>query len=304
MRFSIFPSLTQPWPEVQAVVRHAEATGWDGVYVADHFVGEAGTRPASKPLTPGYFESTAALAALAVSTERVRLGALVFGITYRHPAVLASWAAACDILSGGRTVLGVGAGWQQNEHDQMGIRLGPPGERIDRFTEALVVLRRLLDDDAVDFAGAFYELRGAVCDPKPVQPRLPILVGGTGDRMLGVVARHADEWNTWSSPASMAERAAVLDRRCEAIGRDPATVQRSTQAIFSVVDDDAEADAFVARYAPQPAVAGSPDRIAASVAAWRAAGVDEIVVPDWPLGTGSQRADAMDALLEAFAEFR
>ena len=166
MRFSIFPSVTQPWSEVQAVVRHAEATGWDGVYVADHFVGEGGPRAGSKPEVPGYLESTAALAALAATTERVRLGAMVFGITYRHPAVLASWAAACDILSGGRTVLGVGAGWQQNEHDQMGIRLGPPGERIDRFVEALQVMRRLLTEETVDFEGRHYQLRvGAVRSP-------------------------------------------------------------------------------------------------------------------------------------------
>jgi probable F420-dependent oxidoreductase len=304
MRFSIFPTVTQPWDDVVAVVRHAEATGWDGAYVADHFVGEGGSRAGSKPLTPGYLESTAALAALAAITDRVRLGALVFGITYRHPAVLANWAATCDIVSGGRTVLGVGAGWQQNEHDQLGIRLGPPRERIDRFAEALVVLRRLLTEDRVTFDGAHYALREAVCDPKPVQARLPILVGGTGNRMLGLVARHADEWNTWSTPASMAERAAELARRCERVERDPATIARSTQALFAVLDDDAEADRFVARYAPQPAVAGRPERIAESIAAWRDAGVDEIVVPDWPLGTGNRRRDAMDALIELAAGFR
>jgi probable F420-dependent oxidoreductase len=304
MRFSIFPSVTQPWGDVVSVVRHAEATGWDGAYIADHFVGEAGSRAGSKPLTPGYLESTAALSALAAITSRLRLGAMVFGITYRHPAVLANWAAACDVISGGRTVLGVGAGWQQNEHDQLGIRLGPPGERIDRLVEGLVVLRRLLTEDRVSVEGRFYSLHDAVCDPKPVQARLPILVGGTGNRMLGVVARHADEWNTWSTPASMKERAAVLDRRCEAIGRDPATIARSTQALFAVIDDDAEADRFEARYAPQPAVAGRPDRIAERIVAWRDAGVDEIVVPDWPLGTGVQRTDAMDALIEMAAQFR
>ena len=104
MRFSIFPSLTQPWSDVVAAVRHAEATGWDGVYLADHFVGEAGSRPGSKPLTPGYLESTAALAAVAATTERPRLGALVFGITYRHPAVLANMAR--HLAPGGKLVAG------------------------------------------------------------------------------------------------------------------------------------------------------------------------------------------------------
>jgi probable F420-dependent oxidoreductase len=303
MRFAIFPSLTQPWSDVLAVARHAEATGWDGVYVADHFVGEAGERPGSKPLTPGYLDSMAVLAALAVATERVRLGALVFGITYRHPAVLANWSAALDVISGGRTVLGLGAGWQANEHEMFGFPMGPPGERVDRFAEALVVVRALLDGERTTFTGAHYELRDAVCDPAPIQPRVPILVGGTGDRMMGLIARHADEWNTWSTPASMVERSAVLARRCEAVGRDPATVARSTQALFAVIDDDAEADRFVARFAPQPAVAGSPERIATTIAAWRDAGVDEIVVPDWPLGTGSQRIEGMDALIEVAEAF-
>jgi probable F420-dependent oxidoreductase len=296
--------LTQPWDDVVDVVRHAEATGWDGVYVADHFVGEGGPRAGSKPVTPGYFESTAALSALSVLTTRVRLGALVFGMTYRHPAVLANWAAAVDRLSGGRTVLGVGAGWQENEHRMYGIRLGPPGERIARFDEALHVLRGLLTQERTTFEGTYYGLVDAVCDPKPAQARLPILIGGSGDRMLGLVARHGDEWNMWSSPASMAARAAVLDARCEAIGRDPATVARSTQALFAVIDDEADAARFVERFAPQPAVAGTPARIAESIEAWRRSGVDEIVVPDWPLGSGTQRLEAMDALIEMAAAFR
>jgi probable F420-dependent oxidoreductase len=304
VRFTIFPSLTQSWDDVVDIVRHAEATGWDGVYVADHFVGEGGPRAGSKPVTPGYFESTAALSALSVLTTRVRLGALVFGMTYRHPAVLANWAAAVDRLSGGRTVLGVGAGWQENEHRMYGIRLGPPGERIARFDEALHVLRGLLTQERTTFEGTYYGLVDAVCDPKPAQARLPILIGGSGDRMLGLVARHGDEWNMWSSPASMAARAAVLDARCEAIGRDPATVARSTQALFAVIDDEADAARFVERFAPQPAVAGTPARIAESIEAWRRSGVDEIVVPDWPLGSGTQRLEAMDALIEMAAAFR
>ena len=127
MRFSIWPSLTQPWADVLAVAQHAEKTGWDGVYVADHFMGDEG---APWPVEIPTLEATAALGALAVATERVRLSPLVLGITYRHPAVLAKWAATVDHVSGGRLLLGVGAGWQENEHQQYGIPLGSPQQLI------------------------------------------------------------------------------------------------------------------------------------------------------------------------------
>jgi alkanesulfonate monooxygenase SsuD/methylene tetrahydromethanopterin reductase-like flavin-dependent oxidoreductase (luciferase family) len=301
MRFAIFPSLTQPWADVLAVAQHAERTGWDRCYVADHFVGGGG---GSKPLTPGYLESTAVLSALAVSTSRLRIGALVFGMTYRHPAVLANWAATADILSGGRLVLGIGAGWQQNEHAQYGIELGRPGARLDRFAEAIRVLRGLLTEEHTSFDGRYYRVTDALCDPKPVQARVPLMIGGSGDRMLGIVAREADEWNQWSTPAHMTTRGAVLDRRCAAIGRDPSSIQRSTQALFCFTEHAHEAAAFTERYAPQPAVAGSPAFVADVLSQWQAAGVDEIVVPDWTFGTGQQRFDAMDTMMGLAAPFR
>jgi F420-dependent oxidoreductase-like protein len=297
MRFSVWPSLGQPWADVLAVARHADATGWDGVYVADHFMGDAGGfGPAELPT----LEATAVLAALATATERVRLGSLVFGITYRHPAVLAKWAATVDHASAGRLVLGVGAGWQVNEHEQYGIPLGPPGERISRFEEALRILRGLLAQPTTTVAGRHYEVRDALAEPKPVQDPLPILVGGKGDRMLGLVARHADEWNMWSTPELLAERASVLDRRCEAVDRDPATITRSTQALVFLTDDRAKGGDLVARVAPRPAVAGPPAAIAEAAAAWGAVGVDELIVPDFTLGAGAQRLEALDALLDAF----
>jgi alkanesulfonate monooxygenase SsuD/methylene tetrahydromethanopterin reductase-like flavin-dependent oxidoreductase (luciferase family) len=301
MRLAIFPSLTQPWADVLAVAQHAEATGWDRCYVADHFVGGGG---GSKPLTPGYLESTAVLSALALATSHLRIGALVFGMTYRHPAVLANWAATADILSDGRLVLGIGAGWQQNEHAQYGIELGQPGQRIERLAEAIRVLRGLLTEERTSFDGRYYRVRDAICDPKPVQARVPLLIGGSGDRMLGLVAREADEWNQWSTPEHMAARGAVLDQRCALIGRDPSSIQRSTQALFLFTDDSGKATAFVERYAPQPAVAGSPAFVADVLSQWQAAGVDEIVVPDWTFGTGQQRFDAMDTMMGLAAPFR
>ena len=302
MRFSIWPSLGQPWADVLEVTRHAEATGWDGVYVADHFMGDAGGGfgAVENPM----LEATAALPALAMATDRLRLGTLVLGNTYRHPAVLANWAATLDQLSGGRLLLGVGAGWQENEHEQYGIRLPPPGERIERFEEACHVWKGLLRQPTTTFAGVHYQLTDAICVPKPVQSPLPLLIGGKGDRMLGVVARHADAWNMWGLADVLAERGAVLDQRCEAIDRDPATIERSAQALVLLTDDRARADAFLEQYRAAPrraAIAGTAEDVSVEVAAWQAAGLDEVIVPDFTLGTGAKRLDRMDAIIEQVA---
>ncbi|MET0145123.1 MAG: LLM class flavin-dependent oxidoreductase [Ilumatobacteraceae bacterium] len=298
MRFSLWPNLSQPWTELVAEVSHVEATGWDGVYVADHFMGD-GERAGGN--VSSMFEATAALAGLAASTERVRLGSLVFGVTYRHPAVLANWAATVDHISGGRLLLGLGAGWQLNEHEQYGIDLGPPGERVDRFVEALDVITGLLGEPVTDVAGRHYAVTAAVAEPKPVQTPLPILIGGTGDRMMGVVARYADEWNMWALPARFAERSAVLDARCEAVGRDPATIARSCQALWFVTDDAEAAARRVARASPLPAVGGSVEQLVDAVGAWAAVGVDEVIIPDFTLGSGAQRVELLDLVAEEIA---
>jgi F420-dependent oxidoreductase-like protein len=296
MQLSIWPTLSQPWADVLEVASHADDTGWDGVYVADHFMGSGGEWG---PDTTPNLEATGTLAALAALTRQVRLGTLVLGNTYRHPAVLANWAATVDHVSGGRLLLGVGAGWQENEHAQYGIELPAPGERIERFEEACRVLTGLLREERTTMAGQHYQLTDAVAEPKPLQRPLPLLIGGKGDRMMGVVARHADEWNMWGLADTIAERAAVLDRRCAAIDRDPGTIKRSAQALVLLTDDRARAEAFVTGAAPRPAVAGTTDDLAEAVMAWRAVGLDEVIVPDFTLGSGPARLERMDAILEA-----
>ncbi len=299
MRFSVWPNVIQPWADVLDVVRHAEATGWDGVYIADHFMGDA-SRSFGDVDQPN-LEATAVVAALGQQTQRVRLGTLVLGNTYRHPAVVANWAATVDHLTDGRLVLGVGAGWQENEHAQYGIRLPPPGERISRFEEACRVFVGLLREPTTTLAGDHYQLTDAIAEPKPVQSPLPLLIGGKGDRMMGIVARYADEWNMWGLPEAIAERAAVLEQRCDAIGRDPATIQRSAQALVLLTDDQAEADAFVERAGGRAAVAGTPAQIAETVAGWQDVGLDELIVPDFTLGRGQRKLDRLDALIEQVA---
>lgn len=298
MRFSIWPSLQQPWSDVLEVARHAEATGWDGVYVADHFMGSGGE---FGPDTTPTHEATASLAALAAATDRLRLGTLVLGNTYRHPAVVASWATTVDHVSGGRLLLGIGAGWQENEHEQYGIELPPPRERLDRFAEACQVLRGLLREERTTLDGEHYQLRDAVSEPKPVQDPLPILIGGKGDRMMGIVARYADVWNMWGLPEVIAERSSVLDRRCEAIGRDPAEVQRSAQALVMLTDDRGRAEAFLAGTGGRAAVAGTTDDLAEACRGWQEVGLDELIVPDFALGRGPARLDRMDAIIEQVA---
>jgi alkanesulfonate monooxygenase SsuD/methylene tetrahydromethanopterin reductase-like flavin-dependent oxidoreductase (luciferase family) len=294
MRFAVWPSTSQPWADVLQVARHAEATGWDGVYVADHFMVDGETAATDRP-TP-MLEATAVLAALATATDRVRLGSLVFGITYRHPAVLAKWAATVDHVSNGRLLLGVGAGWQENEHAQYGIDLGPPRQRIARFVEALDVITGLLGARSTTVPGEHYRVTEGLAEPKPVQEPLPLLIGAKGDRMLGVVARYADEWNMWGLADAIAERAAALDAACQRVERDPATIARSCQALWFLHDDPGKADALIERVTPRPAVGGPVTRLQEAVAAWAEAGVDEVIVPDFTLGTGQQRLDRLDVI--------
>jgi F420-dependent oxidoreductase-like protein len=305
MRFSIWPFATQPWPDLLATAHHAEATGWDGVYVADHFMANrgGGAREDGPMLEAGTM-----LAALAAAVPRVRLGSLVFGNTYRHPAVLANMAATIDHVSGGRFTLGVGAGWQVNEHEQYGIELPPTGPLIDRFGEALEVLTGLLRRPRTTFAGEHYRVTDALCEPKPVQEPLPILVGAAGERrMLRLVAQHADVWNAWGLPELIAHKASVLDRHCADVGRDPAAIDRSCQALLFVTDDDATADALVER-APAPsgaAFGGTTARITDVIGAYTEAGVDELIVPDRALGRGAEKFERMDLLVEqVFPAFR
>ncbi|MCX7620771.1 MAG: TIGR03560 family F420-dependent LLM class oxidoreductase [Acidimicrobiales bacterium] len=295
MRFSIWPSLQQPWPDVLEIVHHAERTGWDGIWVADHFMGDDG---GFGPVTTPTLEATAALAALAGLTSRVSLGSLVLSQTYRHPAVLANWAATVDHVSHGRLILGVGAGWQHNEHEQYGISLPSPRDRIDRLCEAVQVLRSLLTQQSTEFDGRWFTLRSAVCEPKPLQQPLPILIGGKGDRMLRVVAQLADAWNMWSLPETLAPRVAVLERACEQAGRDPREIKRTTQALVMITDDMTKARRLIETVAPRAAIAGPTSHIAEVVSRWQELGVDEVIVPDFVLGRGQAKLDAMDAYLE------
>jgi alkanesulfonate monooxygenase SsuD/methylene tetrahydromethanopterin reductase-like flavin-dependent oxidoreductase (luciferase family) len=215
-----------------------------------------------------------------------------------HPAVLANRAATIDHISGGRMVLGVGAGWQINEHKAYGIDLEDPGVRVSRFDEAIQIMRSLLADGRTDFHGDFYDITDAPADPKPVQTPLPILVGTGSPRMLRITARHADEWNTWGAPEMAGGALAKLLTACEQVDRDPATMWKSTQALV-FMNDDAEFAANVkAGDMGERSIIGSNGQLVDEIGRYTELGFDELIVPDFTFGGTSQERH------EKYAEFQ
>jgi alkanesulfonate monooxygenase SsuD/methylene tetrahydromethanopterin reductase-like flavin-dependent oxidoreductase (luciferase family) len=198
--------------------------------------------------------------------------------------LLAKRSSAIDQLSGGRMVLGLGAGWQVNEHHAYGIALEPPGKRVGRFEEAIRIVRSMLSEDFTTFHGEFYDVTDAPCDPKPIQSPLPLLVGTRGPRMLGITARHADEWNTWGTPEQAAVRRAALVQACDKAGRDPRTMWTSINA---------QVDLSGSTPPPgYPTIGGTAQQLVDQVGQYAELGFNEFILPDWNLGTDkTERAD-------------
>ena len=289
MRFSIWPNSERSWVDVREVAHAVEDMGWDGLWYADHYM----PNTADGAPAPGDFhECFSVLSALGAVTTRMRLGSLVAPTTMNHPAILANRAATIDQISGGRFVLGIGAGWQVNEHKAFGVDLMSPKDRVDRFAEAIEIIASMLSNDRTTVAGRHFTVTDAPCEPKPVQSPLPLLVGTGSPRMLRLTARFAHEWNTWGTPEGAA---AVVDRlkvACEKEGRDPATIKKSVQALFFVTDDSATADMLRSKVPADRSVVGSVGEIAEAFARYRDLGFDEVCVPDFTLGaSASERID-------------
>jgi F420-dependent oxidoreductase-like protein len=303
MRFSIWPGPIDPWEEILDLTRHCEAAGWDGVYFADHFMPNTDDgRPADGPMV----ECWAVLAGLAAAVPRLRIGPLVCGNTYRHPAVLANIAAAVDNISGGRLVLGLGAGWQVNEHEAYGIPLFGVKERLDRLEEACQVVTGLLRERRTTFAGRYYRVTDAPNQPAPVQERLPLLIWGGGERRtMRIAARYADEWNVWSTPDRLRQKREVLLRHCDDLGRDPSEIAVSTNAALFMYDDRAELDRQRAEDGARAEMIGTPAELVDLVAEYQAVGADELIIPDVGMGPLERRKDTYDRFLtEVAASFR
>jgi F420-dependent oxidoreductase-like protein len=292
MRFSFWPNPSQPFADVLELAHHVERSGWDGIWYADHFMPNADDTSTPWP------EAWVTLAALGAQVPRLRIGTLVTGNTYRHPAVLAKMAATLDHITGGRVVLGLGAGWQENEHRQYGIPFFTTAERLARLDEACQVIRLLFTETRSRFAGRYYQLDDASLEPKPLQRPLPLLIGGGGEKVtLRITARHADEWNVWGTPATLRHKMAILDRHCEAVGRDPKSIRRSAVALLFMSDDTAFVERMRARSPQQASIIGSPAEVRAIVEEYRAAGVDELIVPDFTLGPKPQKIVTLDRFI-------
>ena len=246
-----------PWSEVADRARFADSLGFDGVWGFDHFQPMYGEGPGE------CFEGNTTLAALSGVTERVRLGLLVTGMTYRHPAVFAAEAITIDHASGGRLELTYGAAWFDEEHRQMGIPFPPLTERVDAFEEAVQIVRGLLTTDDFTFEGRYHSVEHATLRPRPVQaPHPPIWIGASGERrMMPIAARYADVWHCFGGVRELAPKSERLSAMAEATGRDPSEIMRA--ASLSLEDD--------------------ADTIARRVDQWRDAGFGYLVC-GWPAG--------------------
>ena len=211
------------WPELRDAALAADAAGFDEVWLDDHLLADEGDWRDPK------LEGWSTLAAVAAVTSRVRLGLLVAANTFRNPGLTAKLATTLDHVSGGRAILGLGAGWFEREHEAFGLEFGDSvGERLDWLAEDLPLIRRLLDGETVTHRGTHYAMQDAICRPRPIQAHLPILIGGKGrQKSLPLIARQADIWNTYAMPEVLADLDGVLRASCAEIGRDPATIDRS-----------------------------------------------------------------------------
>jgi len=227
----------------------AEAAGFDQVTVMDHFYQIRGVGPETEPM----LEAWTLLGALAARTSRIRLGTLVTGVTYRNPAMLAKIATTLDVISGGRAVLGIGAAWNEDEHLGYGFGFPPVRERMDRLEEALQIIRAMFTQERPSFEGRYHRIDRALNRPRPLQNGgPPILVGGIGERRtLRLVARYAAISNFIPRPVDeLKHKLQVLRRHCEAEGRDPATILKTTMAPFTLVADEREARQLADRLPP------------------------------------------------------
>ncbi len=276
------------WADLRDTCLAAEQAGWDSLWIDDHLLADEGD-PADPKL-----EGWATLAALAVLTERVRLGLLVGANTFRNPGLTAKLATTVDHLSGGRSVLGLGGGWFVREHDAFGLDFGAGfGERLDRLEEAVGLIRRLLDGEAVSHEGRFYAMHEAVCAPLPVQARLPILIGGSGPtKTLRTTARYADIWNGYGTPDRIAATSQILRERCAEAGRpfdeiertvtlDGVTRATATEAL-AVWAETSRIHGLDGRVGSDGSdrgltIGGSPAEVAAYLARLDAVGVSEVI---------------------------
>jgi probable F420-dependent oxidoreductase len=263
------------WPELCAMARLAEDAGFDSLWVGDHLL-YRGLGPGQDE-TRGPWEAWTTLAGLAAVTERVRIGPLVACTAFHAPPMLAKMAATVDEISGGRLVLGLGAGWNETEFRAYGF---PFDHRVSRFEEAFTIIRTLLRDGAIDFDGEYYQARDCELVPRRPGGGPPLLIGSNGGRMLRATLPYVAGWNSWFSdtgntPAGARRLSAMVDEACAAVGREPGSIERSVAVLVRLTGGRGREQGGYADDAPEP-LSGTADEIAAGLRAYADAGMDEV----------------------------
>lgn len=262
-----------PWPELREMAQLAESLGYDSLWVGDHLLYR---NPGEQPKGP--WEAWSVLAALAAATETVELGPLVASTSFHNPAMLAKKAATIDEISGGRLILGLGAGWNEVEYRAFGF---PFDQRVSRFEEAFTIIRRLLRDGHVDFEGTYYQVRDCELLPRPTRPtRPPLMVGSAGRRMLAITAPHVDSWNAWhdwfgNTPAGLAPFMAAVDEACQKVGRDPRAIARTSTVLVRLTGGVGRSQGDREGRGTPP-LTGVPEELAQALRAYAEAGISHV----------------------------
>jgi F420-dependent oxidoreductase-like protein len=277
--FSYGTGVSELFPTVIAQASEAENAGFDSVFVMDHFYQLPGLGTPDQPMLEAY----TALGALATATERVQLGTLVTGNTYRNPTLLAKAITTLDVVSQGRAILGIGTGWFELEHDQLGFEFGTFTERFNKLDEALQIIIPMIEGKRPTFSGKYYKTVEAMANPR-FRERIPLMIGGSGEKKtIPLAARHFDHLNLITTFDELPHKIAVINQECEKIGRDPATLETSMLVIALIGDQvsvDAVPDDFKAR-----AAVGTAEQVAEQLQAKVFdAGVDGVILSPVTLG--------------------
>lgn len=294
--FSYGTDVSELFPTVIAQAREAEAAGFDAVLVMDHFYQLPQLGSPDQPMLEAY----TALGALATATERVQLGTLVTGNTYRNPALLAKIITTLDVVSAGRAVLGIGTGWYELEHDQLGFEFGTFTDRFNRLDEALQIILPMIRGERPTFEGKWYRTREAMAEPR-FRDHIPLLIGGSGEKKtIPLAARHFDHLNLITGFDQLPAKVDAIRRSCDEVGRDPATLE-TTMLLTAVVDPSVSIDQIPAERAQRVAI-GSPESIAEQIKTKVLdAGVGGVTmnIPGYTPGVITKVGAALRAVLDA-----
>jgi F420-dependent oxidoreductase-like protein len=292
--FSYGTGVEQLFPTVLAQAREAESAGFDSVFVMDHFYQLPMLGSPDQPMLEAY----TALGALATATERVQLGTLVTGNSYRNPTLLAKIITTLDVISAGRAILGIGTGWFELEHDELGYEFGTFTDRFNRLDEALEIILPMIKGERPTFSGKWYRAENALANPR-YRDHIPLMIGGSGEKKtIPLAARHFDHLNVIAGFDELPGKVKVVRERCEEIGRDPATLETSI-LLTVLLDENAKQDQIPAEMS-QRMLAGGAELIAEQVQAKVLdAGIDGVIInmPFYTPGAVTAAAEALRPLV-------